>query len=187
MAEKTVQAGAHYTDKAELDAVRNDLDQIDRLSAGGDYSNASVIIGQDIKARDIYRLYLAQAAEISEELLSVRVRLQEQADTVTLQQLGALTQRLTLDNSKFKGTFRHGEQHFQTYQLIQKAVTNLEDAIHYWRLSNHYRRFFRGSSKEHAEDDEILKIKLQTALNTIDELKAIMDTREALGKTLTDE
>jgi hypothetical protein len=63
----------------------------------------------------------------------------------------------------------------------------LEDAIHYWRLSNHYRRFFRGSSKEHAEDDEILKIKLQTALNTIDELKAIMDTREALGKTLTDE
>lgn len=187
MAEKTVQAGAQYTDKAELDAVRNDLDQIDRSAVGGNYADASVIIGQDIKARDIYRLYLVKASEISEELLGVRTRLQGQADTITLQQLGALTQRLTLDNSKFKGTFQHGEDRFQTYQLIQKAVANLEDAINYWRSANHYRRFFRGSSKERADDDEILKIKLQTALNTIDELKAIMDTREALGKAIDDD
>ena len=75
MAEKTVQAGARYADKAELDAVKADLGKIDGYAASGAYENASVIAGQDIKARGIYKAYLERASKISTELLWVRKRL----------------------------------------------------------------------------------------------------------------
>jgi hypothetical protein len=187
VAEKTVHTGVQYTNKAELDAIKNDLNKIDQASAAGNYADASVIVGKDIKARDIYRLYLEAAADISKELLTIHQRLEGQENTLTLQELGAITQRLSLDNLRFKGSFQHGEDRFQTYQLIQKAISNLEDAIEYWRTANHYRRFFRPGQWERVEDDEILKTKLQTAMNTIEELKGIIDTRAALSKVLLEE
>jgi hypothetical protein len=187
VAEVTVHTGVQYTDKAELEAIKRDLDKIDQASADGNYADASVIVGRDIKARDIYRLYLERASSLSEELLAIRQRLEGQENTLSLQELGAITQRLSLDNLGFKGTFKHGEERFQTYQLIQKAIINLEEAIDYWRTANHYRRFFRGGQWERVEDDQILKTKLQTAMNTIDELKGIIDTRNALSKDLLEE
>jgi len=187
MAEKTVQAGARYADKAELDAVKADLGKIDGYAASGAYENASVIAGQDIKARGIYKAYLERASKISTELLWVRKRLDLQDRTLSLQQLGALSQRLSLDNTRFKGTFTHGEEKFQSYQLIEKAVSNLDDAISYWRLSNRFRRMYRGGALEKREDDELLQTKLQTALNAIDELKVIIDTREALSRDLQED
>jgi hypothetical protein len=103
-----------------------------------------------------------------------------------LQQLGAFTQSLSAENLHFKGSFTHGEEKFQTYQLIQTAIHNLEDASNYWRIANRYRSLYRGSLREHMEDDQILKLKIQTALNAIDELKNIVHTRESLSKDLTD-
>lgn len=187
MAETTVQAGAHYSNKPELQLIREDLEKIDGFVASGNYGEASVIVGQAIKARSIYKAYLEKASYISKELLMVRNRLGTQERTLTLQQLGALSQKLSLDNERFKGTFTHGEDQFQTYQLIQKAVGNLEDAISYWRISNHYRHIFRGSAREKLEDDELLQTKLQTAINAMDELKVIIDTREVLTRDLEEE
>ena len=144
-------------------------------------------MGQDIKARDVYRAYLSRASAMSEELLSVRTRFDSQADTISLQGLGALAQRMTLNNQQFKGSFRHGEEKFQTYQLIEKAVTHLEAAIQYWRIANRYQRDYRGGVQDKLVDDEVLKTKLQIALNAIDELKAIVETREALSRDLNDD
>ena len=168
----------------DLDAVRADLNQIDVRVSAGEFHDAAVLVGQDIKARDINGNYLKKASGISETLLKVRTRVAQHDNTLSLQQLGALSQRLTAENRGFRDSFQHGQESFQTYQLIQKAVVNLEDAISYWRLSNHYRFLYRGSVLEQAEDDEILKVKIQTAMNAIDELKGIVETRQALGRDL---
>lgn len=187
LAEKTVKVRANYSDLVGLESVKKDLAKLDGYAASGNYNEAGVLIGQDIKARDVYRAYLSRADQMSTELLSVRQRFDLQAGTISLQQLGALAQRLTLNNHQFKGTFKHGEDHFQTYHLIEKAVSNLEDAIAYWRIANHYNRFYRGGAQDKLVDDEILKTKLQTAMNAIDELKAIVNTREALSRDLTED
>jgi hypothetical protein len=184
IAEKTIRTGTSFPDKAELEAVKRDLAEIDSDASAQAYGNASVIIGQDIKARDVYRLYLKHAEGISADLLNVRKQLDLQARTVNLQQLGALTQRLSLDNARFKNAFTHGEEEFHTYQLIEKAVISLEDAVRYWRIANEYRPIYRGSAREKGEDDEILKLKLQTAMNAADALSAIIDTRKALEQDL---
>ncbi len=187
MAEKTVQAGARYTNSAELEGLKRDLDQIDGFASQGLYAEASVIVGKDIRARDVYQKYIKRAAGISNLLLGVKQKLNEQGDTVTLQQLGAICQRASLDNTRFRDTFSHGEDQFQTYRLIQKAIVNLEAAISYWRISNKYRKVYRGGARERMEDDEILKTKLVNAMNAIDELKTIMATREALSRDLEEE
>ncbi len=187
LAARTVKVHANYASNAELESVRKDLAKLDAYAKAGRYSDAGVLVGQDIKARDVYRIYLSRAGAMSEELLKVRTRLDHQADTISLQGLGALVQRMTLSNQEFKGSFRHGEEKFQTYQLIEKAITNLEEAIRYWRIANRYQRFYRGGAQERAADDEILKTKLQTALNAIDELKTIVETREALSRDLNDD
>jgi hypothetical protein len=187
IAEKTVRAEACEQNPAELEALRNDLKEMDSLTNGGLWGKASVIVGQEIRARDIYRRYIEKAAKISEELLKVKTRLSDQQGTVSLQQLGAIYQKVSLSNTRFKNTFQHGEEQFQTYQLIQKAIDNLESAISYWRISNQYRKIYRGGSRERMEDDEILRFKLLTATNAIEALKTIVDTQDALSRNLEDD
>lgn len=187
LAEKTVKGQANYSDAAGLESVRKDLAQLDGFAATGQYGDAGVLIGKDIKARDVYRIYLSKASQMSGELMSVREKMTALTDTISLQELGALAQRLTLNNQRFKAGFTHGEQEFQTYKLIEKAVTNLEDAIKYWRISNQYRHLYRGSTQDKAADDEILRTKLETALNAVDELKAIVEARDALTRDLNED
>lgn len=191
LANPPVQGAARFSEdpdssvtQAELDRLRHDLSKVDQYATEGIYSNASTIVGRSIKARDIYQGYIQKAADISKNLLGVRSKLLSHGETISLQQLGALAQRLSAENMHFRDSFRHGEEQFQTYQLIEKAILNLEDAIRYWRVSNKYRPLYRGSARERLEDDEILKLKLQTAVNAIEELQAIMDTRDALNRNL---
>ena len=186
-AEKTVKVEANYSPSAGLESVKQDLAQLDGYASEGKYDEAGVLIGKDIKARDIYRGYLSRASEMSTELLSVREKMSLQLDTLSLQELGALSQRLTLNNLRFKEGFSHGEQKFQTYKLIEKAVSNLEDAIYYWRTSNRFRHLYRPAVTDKKIDDEVLKTKLETAMNAIEELKAIVEAREALTRDLTED
>jgi hypothetical protein len=187
IAETILHSGAFYPDKAELESVKADLARIDHDSADGQYENASSILGKDIKARDVYRLYLKKADEISEDLLHIRSRLSAEPRTISLQQLGAMVQRLSAENLRFAAGFQHGEQHFQTYQLIEKAVSNLQDAIAYWRVATQYRPLYRGSAREKADDDDVLELKIQTAVNAIDSLNTIVETRTKLSKDLEED
>jgi hypothetical protein len=187
MAQQTMHAAARYADQSELDEVRRDLEKIDGYASEGIYGSASVIVGRDIRARDIYRAYLDKAARISGDLVAVRPKLATQDETLTLQQLAALAQRLSVENSQFRDGFQHGENRFQTYRLIETAISSFEDAVNYWRLSNHFRKTYRGSARERAEDDEVLIIKVQTAMNAIDELKSILETREKLKQDLEED
>lgn len=187
VAEKTVKVEANYTPSAELESVKEDMAKLDAYASEGKYEEAGVLIGKDIKARDIYRAYLNRASQMSNELLSVREKMGLQLDTLSLQELGALSQRLALHNLRFKEGFSHGEQKFQTYKLIEKAVSNLEDAIFYWRTSNRFRHIYHGGLSARRADDEVLRTKLETAMNAIDELKAIVEAREALTRDLTED
>lgn len=187
IAEKTVRGEARYQNPAELETLRNDLKELDNLASEGLKGEAPVIVGQEIRARDIYGRYIEKAAKISDELLKVKTRLSDQQGTVSLQQLGAICQKVSLTNTRFKNTFQHGEEQFQTYQLIQKAIGNLESAISYWRVSNRARKIYRGGTKERMEDDEILKIKLLTATNAIEALKTIVDTQQTLSRNLEED
>lgn len=163
-----------------LDEIRADLAKIDVRIQGQAEANAPMPTGGVIKPRDVYHAYLARAEKISGQLLSVKERLERHGNTMSLQQLGALSQELTASNRRFEDTFKYGEEQFQSYRLIQKAIHSLEDAIRYWRLCNEYRAMYRGSALEKANDDEVLQIKLQTAITAIDELKAIREMRQAL-------
>jgi hypothetical protein len=171
----------------ELDEIRRDLAKLDEYAANKEYDNAGALLGQDIKARDIYKGYLARASQMSNELLGIRQKLTEHGDELSLQELGALAQRASLNNLQFKSSFIYGENEFHTYLLIETAVHNLEEAISYWRTANRYRRPYRGGVQHKVVDDEILKTHLQTAINAIDELKTIIDAREALNRDLNED
>lgn len=187
IAETTRELSLSSQNQNDAKAAQAALQKLDSATLRGEIDNSSVIEGQELKARSLYRAYLKQASVISDELLDIRKRMQAQAGTITLSQLGALVQSLSSENKRFKQSFTHGEEKFQSYRLIEKALTNLEDSIHYWRLSNHFRTSARGGAQERVEDDEILKVKLQTALNAIQELERITATRKALTQQLFEE
>jgi hypothetical protein len=187
VAEKTMTAKARISSDAELAQLKQDLDKLDTLVSQGLVGEASVLVGQEIRARDIYRRYLDKAASMSQELLRVNEKINTAGQDISLQQLGAICQKVSLANLRFKSTFQHGEDQFQSYQLIQEALSNLEAATEYWRVSNRYRKVYRGGAKEQMEDDEILRVRLLKAVNAIDELKTLMDTRAALSKNLEED
>jgi hypothetical protein len=146
-----------------------------------------IIVGGEIKPHDRYRAYLAHAAEISRDLLHVRDILESQGRRLNLQQLGALTQRLSVGRDRFRESLAPGEETFETYRLINRAVTSLEEAIVYWRVANRYRPWLRGSLAERAEDEDILQLKLQAAVNAIDALGDVVKMRQTLSRDLDED
>lgn len=146
-----------------------------------------VIVGGEIKLQDRYRAYLAHAAEISRDLLHVRDMLGSQDRRLNLQQLGALTQRLSVARDRFREGLVPGEETFESYRLINRAVTSLEEAIVYWRVANRYRPWLRSSLAERAEDEDILQLKLQAAVNAIDALEEVVKMRQTLSRELDED
>jgi hypothetical protein len=171
---------------ADLDEVRADLAKIDVRIETGPESVESMLQTVDIKTRSIYQAYLDQAGTLSQKLLTLRETINTRKQTLTLQQLAAMSQALSVENKRFKRGFHHGEEEFHSYQLIQKAVTNLEELVQYWRLANRYRSLYRGSTLALAEDDLFLKNRLQTALFAIDDLKAIREVNRLLDENLNE-
>lgn len=187
VANQPVMAQPQANQHQDLAELRQNLSQIDQDASQGLFANATVLVGRNLQARNIYRHYLEHAEPISQQLLSLRVYLAQNDQVLNLQQLAAKTQSLSTANQRFRTSWIHGEERFQSAKLIQNAVHNLEDAIHYWRIANQYRTLYRGSTQEHREDDQILRLKIQAALTAIDQLQIIVDTRKALSKDLSEE
>lgn len=164
----------------DIEQVRLDLRKIDAVVYGGGVAGQPPLSGAGLTARDIYRAYIVKAADIRTDLLRVKTRMDTSDWNLSLQQLGAMAQQVSARNTRFSREFKYGEEAFYSYQLIEKAVTALEDAISYWREANRYRLLYRGTAREHAEDDEVLRLKLQTALSAIDELNAFQDLQASL-------
>src|SRR6478609_7537883 len=74
------------------EALHQEMDLLKKLlesEGDGVAQNETVIIGEALKAPSRYHRYLLKAADISEELLSVREELLTDGGTMSLQQLGA--------------------------------------------------------------------------------------------------
>ncbi len=172
-----------------LPSIREDLSALDETLFGESQAviqdPSQAILGKtSIQARVIYQGYLERAVGVTDELMLLREVLNQQGGQLSLQRLGAFTQALKRENHLFKDTFTHGETEFTSYQLIQTAVSRLEDALNYWRQANRYRRGYRGSVLAREEDDEVLKIKLQQARQAIEELHVITEARKALERDI---
>jgi cob(I)alamin adenosyltransferase len=159
------------------------LRQLLNTERGPVWQNETVIVGDELKAASRYQQYLSKAASISQELLNVREELLTQGGTLSLQQLGALSQDLTMQYETFKKQLNPQEKQFQSAQLIETAITSLDEAIDYWRTSNRYRRWERGAATNRTEDDEILQLKLQTANTAISNLSGIVKTRQLFSRS----
>ena len=175
-------------EKPKPDNVAQDLKEIKKdlqtETKKTDDVPEGVLVGGNIKVRDEYRTYLMQAAEISADLLHVRDIMESQGRRLSLQQLGALTQRLSVAKAHFQALLMPGEEMFETYRLIDKAVTSLEEAIEYWRIANHYRPWERGNLSQLGEDEDILQLKLQAAVNAIESLSEAVKMRQTLSQDL---
>ena len=163
----------------EMVRLRNLL----KMENGTAAQNDSVIVGEDLKAASRYRQYLAKAADISQELLSVREELLTEGGKLSLQQLGALSQEFSMQYAHFKKQLTPAETKFQSTQLIETAVTSLDQAIEYWRTSNHFRRWEHSNNTDKTDDDEILQLKLQTANTAIGNLSGIVKTRQLFNRS----
>jgi len=157
----------------------------DLLKSEGDgvAENESLIVGESLKAPSRYHQYLLKAADISEELLSVREELLTDGGTMSLQQLGALAQDFSRQYDSFRSQLTPAEQKFQSAMLIETAVRSLNEAIDYWRTSNHFRRWGHGSYTDKIDDTQILQLKLQTANTAIGNLSGIVKTRQLFSRS----
>ncbi|MGE0200611.1 MAG: hypothetical protein AB7P76_06550 [Candidatus Melainabacteria bacterium] len=129
-----------------------------------------------------YQQYVQHAAQLSVDLLNIRNRMDRSDWTLTLQQLGALSQQVALERNALKAGFQHGEEAYYSFRLMDEAISGLEEAIGYWQITNRFRRVHRATVIEKAEDDEVLMRKLQTAFSRIDALEKVQKTRSGLNK-----
>lgn len=167
------------------EAIRNKLRLLDGRVEDGPFRAGTATL--DIRAKDIYKRYLVKASTLTSKLLKIKATADIRKEKYTLQRLAAMTQSLSIENSVFKDSFENGEDQFQSYLLIQNAIANMEDAVAYWREANQTRMLYRGTALDKAEDDEVLKIKLQTAFSAIEELKGLDNVRKVLDKNLTED
>lgn len=165
----------------------SELQQLDARIESGPRAFQAEIKTVNIKTRDIYKAYLIKASTLTRKLTKIKSEADKRQDRFSLQRLAAMTHALSMENTTFRGTFEHGEDKFYSYQLIEKAVTSMEDAVSYWRQSNQTRQLYRGSALDKVEDDEILKLKLQAAFSAIEQLKGIENVRQVLDKNLQED
>jgi hypothetical protein len=163
----------------EMNLLKNLL----KSEGDGAAENETLIIGEALKAPSRYHQYLLKAADISEELLSVREELLTDGGTMSLQQLGALAQDFSRQYDSFRNQLTPSEQKFQSAMLIETAVKSLNEAIDYWRTSNHFRRWGHGNYTDKIDDTQILQLKLQTANTAIGNLSGIVKTRQIFSRS----
>jgi hypothetical protein len=164
------------------EAIKNRLRVIDgRVQRGPERLPTG---GLDIRNKEIYPKYLEKASVLTSKLVRIKTEADSFRENYSLQRLAALTQGLSIENTTFRDSFQNGEEQYQSYQMIQKAIQEMEDAIAYWRQANRSRMLYRGTQLEKAQDDEVLKLKLEMAFSAIEQLKGITQVRQVLDRNL---
>jgi hypothetical protein len=80
------------------------------------------------------------------------------------------------------GTFRPEDANYKTYQLVQQAVANLEDALAFWQATETIGASYRPTAVNVDEEAVYLDAKLRVALESLAELKQLTDLYWLLEK-----
>ena len=139
-----------------------------------------------VRPKNNYALYQRLAAGLVAKLLRIKAENDQQSTpyAYSLQRLAAITHSVTVENQALHVALEGEENRYQSYQKILQAVTSLEEATQYWRQSNEAQNLGRGSRQEATQDQEIVRIKLQSAMGAIEELKEFEALKMTLDKNI---
>jgi hypothetical protein len=182
----TVKAEESLPPASSSEQLKNDLSLLDGLLniEPNPGQQQAILRNIPLRSQDTYRTYSKRLFALITTMNKINGVLTESAlSKITLQQVAALNHQLKLQHKQFRESFRHQEQQLYTYQLVLRAVLNLNDAVSYWQLSDRYKADTRGSSFEQLEDDEYLQVKLKGVLQSIAALKEIKDFNAMLERT----
>ncbi|MDX2084493.1 MAG: hypothetical protein SFZ03_03800 [Candidatus Melainabacteria bacterium] len=136
--------------------------------------------------RNAYQRYLQKIDPLLNHLLSLQQRFNRTQGEITLQQLAAQTQEVLSLYHSIQPDLTAEDQEYHSWQLIRRAVFNLEDAVIYWRLIDPYRPPYRGSVQDADDDQYALNTKVQAALQAIQDLAARQQTTDRLDTLIGD-
>lgn len=139
-----------------------------------------------VKPKDIYSRYQQLAAALTAKLIRIKREAEQSNSSYSLQRLAAISHSVSVEHEALHVELEGGETQFQSYRLIQRAVLALEEATDYWRESNKAKDLGRGSQQEETMDQELIRLKLQTAMSAIDELQQFDKVRNTLDQNIKD-
>lgn len=139
-----------------------------------------------VRPKNNYALYQRLAAGLVAKLLRIKAENDSQSTpySYSLQRLAAITHSVSVENQALHVALEGEENRYQSYQKILQAVTALEEATQYWRQSNEAQNLGRGSRQDTNQDQEIVRIKLQSAMGAIEELKEFEALKLTLDKNI---
>ncbi len=132
----------------------------------------------------MYANYVEAADPISQKLIHILERFEASPEGLSLQALGGYVQWLSAENKRFKDQFQYGEETFASYKLIQQATNDLVGVWQYWRLSDNFKESFRGTKRAAFQDNQVIRVRLQSAREAIVELKELSELRASLNKSV---
>jgi hypothetical protein len=134
-----------------------------------------------------YRRYLKGIQPLMSDLFALKDNLDRMEQGFSVQQLAAAVASLHLKDELFKAGATPADLKRNSYQQIYKAIQAMDDAVTYWRTALQYRTTYRSNATDKVMDDELLRVKLSTAVIAIDKLKELEESRKALENTLNED
>lgn len=128
-----------------------------------------------------FQQYLTKVAPLYDQLGRLFTHLESNASKpISLQYLSANTHHTVLLYNRIWPTLTATEKQFSSAQLMQRAVTNLHEAVQYWRQRDLSQRPYRTSVVNAEEDAYVLKVKLLAAREAMAELQQLQQSVQLL-------
>lgn len=131
-----------------------------------------------------YLRFLIVAQRVLDRLYLLNKRIGATDANITLQQLAAMTHEIRLEADRYNQRREPNTDSLYSAQLIQRAVENLQDAVYYWQATDKVRAPYRSTLREKMLDDEVLRVKVKTAVQAVEELKTLQDLAQSVDRHL---
>jgi hypothetical protein len=125
-------------------------------------------------SRKRYQAYLNKVKPLYDFLMFLQQRLElSPRDQMTLQLWAAESQHGVLLYNTVTPQLSEAELQFESFQLMQKAVLSLQEAVAYWKGSNALIPTYRTSEQALGEDSYVIQTRFQGMRVAFDDLKQL--------------